>query len=248
MTEERKHSLFTSSVKRPDSKKSYPEIVATMLLGKSPKSKELVNFIDLCLKLLVDNGPHVSGSVNTMISARAGKDLVSSLCAGLLTIGDRFGGATNQAAKNWHEAISKKTTPKEFVEQFNSQKEYIAGIGHKQYTIFNPDERVKEMAKIIAKIKSPHYDFAKSVEKITTGKKANLILNVDGAMAAILLDLLAQKEKFGAKEITELIEIEFFNALFVISRTVGFAAHYLDQKRLDEGLFRLRDEDVLEIS
>lgn len=33
----------------------------------------------------------------------------------------------------------------------------------------------------------------------------------------------------------------FFNAFFVISRTVGFIAHFLEQKKNDEGLFRLPD-------
>jgi len=33
-----------------------------------------------------DHGPAVSGAHNTIVSARAGKDLVSSLASGLLTI------------------------------------------------------------------------------------------------------------------------------------------------------------------
>lgn len=36
-----------------------------------------------------DHGPAVSGAHNTIVTARAGKDLVSSLASGLLTIGDR---------------------------------------------------------------------------------------------------------------------------------------------------------------
>ena len=242
----RKHSLFTSTLKVPDYKNSYAEIVTTMLLNKKPKSKELVEFVDLSLRLLVDNGPHVSGAVNTMIAARADKDLVSSLCSGLLTIGNRFGGATNEAASNWHKAIMEKISPKTFVEEFASQKKLIAGIGHKKYTIHNKDKRIELMAKY-TKGSSPHFDFAKKVEHITTSKKSNLILNVDGALAAIMLDLLSQKEKYNPKEISELIEIEFFNAIFVLSRSVGFVARHLDQKRNDEGLFRLPEEDIKEL-
>jgi citrate synthase len=37
---------------------------------------------------------------------------------------------------------------------------------------------------------------------------------------------------------------QFFNALFVLSRSVGFASHHLDQRRHGEGLLRLTDEDV----
>ena len=43
-------------------------------------------------------------------------------------------------------------------------------------------------------------------------------------------------------ELQELIDAEFFNALFIIPRTVGFIAHFIEQKRNDEGLFRLPDE------
>ena len=48
-------------------------------------------FIELCLIVTADHGPAVSGAHNTIVTARAGKDLVSSLTSGLLTIGDRFG-------------------------------------------------------------------------------------------------------------------------------------------------------------
>ena len=47
-------------------------------------------FIEAVLILLADHGPAVSGATNTIITARAGKDLVTSLIAGLATIGPRF--------------------------------------------------------------------------------------------------------------------------------------------------------------
>jgi len=60
------------------------------------------------------------------------------------------------------------------------------------------------------------------------------------------LDLLSEKEGFSDIELQRLTEAEFFNSLFVLSRSVGFIAHFLDQKRLDEGLFRLPDDLVAE--
>ncbi|OGH94989.1 MAG: hypothetical protein A2538_04855 [Candidatus Magasanikbacteria bacterium RIFOXYD2_FULL_41_14] len=224
---------------------SYSEMVIAMLLGQKPKSKELPQFTDLALKLLIDHGPNVSGAVNTMITARAGRDLVSALCAGLLTIGDRFGGAINESALNWFMAVENKTKPAEFVENFASAKKLIAGIGHKKYSSHNPDERVKMILEFAKKLKTHFYlDFALAVQKITLGKKANLILNVDGAMAAVMLDLLKEKEKYSAHEMKELIESGFFNSLFVLARSVGFVSHYLEQRRLDEGLFRLPEDSV----
>lgn len=60
-------------------------------------------FFEMCLMVTADHGPAVSGAHNTIVCARAGKDLVSSVVSGLLTIGDRFGGALDGAAKQFSE-------------------------------------------------------------------------------------------------------------------------------------------------
>lgn len=61
-------------------------------------------FFEMCLMVTADHGPAVSGAHNTIVCARAGKDLVSSVVSGLLTIGDRFGGALDGAARQFSEA------------------------------------------------------------------------------------------------------------------------------------------------
>src|SRR5471032_2134703 len=114
---------------------SFATLVISMFLGKQIKSVELEQFVDYVLRLLVDHGPYVSGAVNTIITARAGKDLVSSLAAGLLTIGPRFGGAVNQAAATWLEGVSGGGSPAALVETYAAQKRYISGIGHRKYRI-----------------------------------------------------------------------------------------------------------------
>jgi ATP citrate (pro-S)-lyase len=226
-------------------KLSYANIITNMLLGREVKSEVTVEFMDLILKLLVDHGPYVSGAVNTMITARAGRDLVSALTSGLLTIGPRFGGAVNQAARNWFSGSQSGKKASEFVESFAVKREFILGIGHKKYSSSNPDPRLQPIFEFTSKLANhPYTDFAKAVEKVTVAKKANLILNMDGAIAATMLDILVQEESYSTEELQELIEIEFFNAIFVLARAVGFTAHYLDQRRIDEGLFRLGPDEV----
>lgn len=258
----RTHSLFTSTITgdvngeptilgqnltKVATTQSFAKIVGSLWLGRPLKSAKTEAVIDQALRLLVDHGPYVSGAVNTIISARAGKDLVSSLVSGLLTIGPRFGGAVNGAAHIWFDAVGADPSirPSDLVESFAMRKEYIQGIGHKKYRLDSPDPRVPILLNLIGEMPHPHLDFALSVEKITTSKKPNLILNVDGALAAILLDLLIHEEKLERDEIKTMIEAEFFNAIFILSRSVGFIGHYLDQKRLGEPLFRLPDDQVL---
>jgi ATP citrate (pro-S)-lyase len=66
--------------------------------------------------LTADHGPAVSGAMNTIVATRAGKDLVSSLASGLLTIGSRFGGALDEAASMFSNARDVGLTPREFVD------------------------------------------------------------------------------------------------------------------------------------
>ncbi len=223
--------------------KSFTHIALSMFLGTEPTSKKLPEFFDTSLRLLVDHGPQVSGAVNTMITARAGKDLTASLATGILTIGPRFGGAINQAAENWFLAVQNGESPELFVERFAKSKEYVSGIGHKKYRLDNPDPRVKVLLEAFDS-GGRYTAFAKEVARITTNKKAQLILNVDGAIAALLLDILESDEGYDQAQLKEVIDGEVCNAIFVLARSVGFIAHYLEQKRLDEGLFRLPDEHI----
>lgn len=88
-----------------------------------------------------------------------------------------------------------------------------------------------------------HFALAKEVEHLTTMKKPNLILNVDGHVAALLLDIFVDIG-LSATEIKQTIDAGVFNGLFVLARTIGFIGHYLDQQRLDEGLYRTPWEDI----
>src|SRR5271154_4342912 len=60
-------------------------------------------------------------AMNTIVASRAGKDLISSLCSGLLTIGSRFGGAIDEAAAMFTNARDTGLTPREFVDQARKQ-------------------------------------------------------------------------------------------------------------------------------
>ena len=50
-----------------------------------------------------------AGAHNTIVTARAGKDLVSCLVSGLLTIGPRFGGAVDDSARYFQDACDRGT-------------------------------------------------------------------------------------------------------------------------------------------
>ena len=207
-------------------------------------------FIEMVLMLTADHGPAVSGAHNTIVTARAGKDLVSSVCSGLLTIGDRFGGALDGAAQQYSAAYDEGLSPFEFVDKMRRKHELILGIGHKVKSKRNPDLRVtilKDYA-FSSFPATPLIHYALEVEKITTAKKDNLILNVDGMVAVAFVDLLRHCGAFTAEEAEEYIKIGTLNGLFVLGRTIGFIGHFIDQRRLKQGLYRHPWDDISYLS
>ena len=203
-------------------------------------------FMEMVLQIIADHGPAVSGAHNTIVAARAGKDLISSLVSGLLTIGPRFGGAVNGAAEHFLYGLRNNLDPREFVAEMKRKNILVQGIGHKLHTVENPDKRV-EILKDFAKThfaKTELLDYALSIEAVTTQKKNNLILNVDGCIGVLLVDLLHEL-KFSDDEIDEMIKEGLFNALFVLGRSIGLMGHYFDQKRLAQPLYRHPLDDIL---
>lgn len=203
-------------------------------------------FFEMCLMVTADHGPAVSGAHNTIVCARAGKDLVSSVVSGLLTIGDRFGGALDGAAKQFSEAYDSNLHPMEFVNSMRKKGQLIMGIGHRVKSINNPDIRVKIIKEFVMENfpAKPLLEYALEVEKITTSKKPNLILNVDGVIATSFVDMLRNCGSFTSEEAQEYINIGAINSLFVLGRSVGFIGHYMDQKRLKQGLYRHPWDDI----
>lgn len=153
--------------------------------------KACTKFTEMILMVTADHGPAVSGAHNTIVTARAGKDLVSALCSGLLSIGSRSGGALDDAARMIAEAHESGVSPKRFIERMKKTNQ-LMGIGHRIKSLANPDQRValvRDCATANFKA-TPILDFAFAVEQLTTRKRANPILNIDGCMAVSVFDMI----------------------------------------------------------
>ncbi|GJN32074.1 hypothetical protein PR202_gb20548 [Eleusine coracana subsp. coracana] len=193
--------------------------VISLLWFKRSLPRYCTQFIEMCIMLCADHGPCVSGAHNSIVTARAGKDLVSSL--GL--------------------------TPYEFVEGMKKKGIRVPGIGHRIKSRDNRDKRVQ----LLQKYAHTHFpsvkymEYAVQVETYTLSKANNLVLNVDGAIGSLFLDLLSGSGMFSKQEIDEIVEIGYLNGLFVLARSIGLIGHTFDQKRLKQPLYRHPWEDVL---
>ena len=220
--------------------------VIGLLWFKKKLPRYACEFIEIVLQIVADHGPAVSGAHNTIVTARAGKGLIESILSGIVTIGPRFGGAVNGAAEHFRSGLSEGLGPREFVNAMKAKNINIQGIGHRIHTVEFPDARVEIMADFAKKNfrRTPTLDFALAVQAVTTTKKNNLILNVDGCIGVLCVDLLSSLG-YEDDEIGRMIDMGFFNALFILGRTIGFMGHYFDQKRLGTRLYRHPWADIL---
>ncbi|MFN3639092.1 MAG: citrate/2-methylcitrate synthase [Chloroherpetonaceae bacterium] len=202
-----------------------------LLFNKELPTKEQAEVIKRIIILSADHGPAVSGALATILAACAGIALPQAVAAGLIMIGPRFGGAVSDAGKYFKlGATSYRNDIPGFLAYMKANVGPVPGIGHRVKSLRNPDKRVKSLVSFVKSrpsLQTPCLDFALEVEKVTTLKKETLILNLDGAIGAILIDL-------GFPE-------HALNGFFVMARTIGFIGHWIDQKEQNSRLIRLYD-------
>jgi len=234
-----------SSVATPDTGKGIGDVVS-LLWFKKQYPKWATDFIETVIKTVADHGPAVSGAHNAKVTARAGKSVVESLVTGLLTIGPRFGGAIDGAAEHFKYADDNGLTPKEFLNYMKNEGIPIPGIGHRIKSLKNPDLRVKGLMDYAAGHfpSTPLLDYARTVEALTTSKKENLILNVDGTIGILMVDMW-RALGYSEEEINEFIASGTLNAFFIVGRSIGFIGHVLDEKRLAMPMYRHPMDDIL---
>jgi len=234
-----------SSVATPDTGKGIGDVIS-LLWFKKQYPKWATDFIETVIKTVADHGPAVSGAHNAKVTARAGKSVVEALVTGLLTIGPRFGGAIDGAAKYFKYADDNGLDPKAFLKYMKGEGVPIPGIGHRIKSLKNPDLRVTGLMNYAAEHfpATPLLDYAKTVEQLTTSKKENLILNVDGTIGILMVDMW-RALGYSEDEINEFIESGTLNAFFIVGRSIGFIGHVLDEKRLAMPMYRHPMDDIL---
>ncbi len=234
-----------SSVATPDTGKSIGDVIS-LLWFKKVYPKWATDFIETVLKTVADHGPAVSGAHNAKVTARAGKSVVEALVTGLLTIGPRFGGAIDGAAQYFKYAHDNNMTPAEFLNYMKKQGIPIPGIGHRIKSLKNPDKRVEGLKKYAKEFfpSTTLLDYALTVEQLTTSKKENLILNVDGTIGILMVDMW-RALGYSEEEIDEFIASGTLNSFFIVGRSIGFIGHILDEKRLAMPMYRHPMDDIL---
>jgi citrate synthase len=201
---------------------SFGDMVYLLFKGEWPQRRE-GELIEAILVSSCDHSLAAPSADATRLVASGGVPLPSAVAAGLLAVGEYHGGAIERCAQMLLEAMQ-GVAPGEndftgaanrLVATARSKGERVPGYGH---PVHPEDPRVAPLFELAAELglSGRRVTFARTVERVLreqTGRP--LPINVDGAIAALLLEM----------------EFDWHvgKAFFLISRSVGLSAHYLEQ-------------------
>jgi citryl-CoA lyase len=205
---------------------SFTEVIFLLLVGRLAKRNETA-MLDAILVAGIEHGISVPSAFVPRTSVSVGNAVNAALAAGLLSIGDWHGGAIERCMIT----LSERTDAKDIVRSALEKKKIIAGFGHKTYKSEDPRSQALLQKSQELGFHGEYIDKAQEIEQeLEKQKGKKLVLNVDGAMAAILLTLG--------------FNFSLGKGIFALSRLPGMLAH-IEEEMLEEKPYRrLDDSDV----
>lgn len=194
-------------------------LVASSLLPNDA-SNEMLEALDDILILYAEHGFNAS-TFATRVTASTRADLTGAIVSGISTLkGELHGGANERAV----ELINSFDNPDEAelgVKKLLEEKKKIMGFGHGVYKVQDPRSPivknwVEKLA--VSEYSKNRFEIAKTIDQVMDSEK-NLFPNVDFYGGLLLAELG--------------FDIDLFTPIFVAGRTVGWAAHYFEQREQD---------------
>lgn len=222
-TKNGEHEIYGRKVLDLMKEHSFVEVLFLLWRGSLPTKQE-EELMNVLLVAAAENGIESPSTFVPRISASVGNPMHVALAASALSIGENHGGAGEKSA----EILASESSPDEIV----ASHTVIPGFGHKIYKDEDPratliHEKAKELG-----FSCIFFDRAYAIEKkLAEAKGKKIPLNIDGAMAAAMLEL-GLNPKFG-------------KALFLIARMVGAASHVAEEMEQGNSYHRLGPEDVV---
>ena len=202
-------------------KVSLGDVAFLELKGRLPNHHESVMFNALVVTL-VEHGVTPSTIAARLTYFGAPESLQAAVAAGLLGMGDRFGGSIEQAARTLQEAPLEgdlRDTARRIVEAHRASGQIIAGLGHPIHKPADPrTTRLFELASTHG-FSGRHVQLMELIaEAATRVYGRDLPVNATGAIAAI-----ASEMEFSWR---------ITRGLAVMARAIGLVAHL--QEEMDE--------------
>ena len=194
-------------------------LVASSLLPNDA-SDEMLEALDDMLILYAEHGFNAS-TFATRVTASTRADLTGAIVSGIATLKGELHGGANERAVELIDSFSTVEETEVGVKALLDEKKKIMGFGHGVYKIQDPRSPVVKnwVEKLVdTDFSKNRFEIAKKIDEIMDTEK-NLFPNVDFYGGLLLAELG--------------FEVDLFTPIFVAGRSVGWAAHYFEQREQD---------------
>jgi succinyl-CoA synthetase alpha subunit len=215
---------------------TFSQAIYLALTGNLP-SEPVGKLLDALLVASIDHGASPPSALAARTSASTGAPINAAVAVGLLSINKHHGGAVEdsmrmiQAALDLarEQSLSLEAAADKIVEAKRAAKERLPGFGHRIHTndprtarLIDLAQRAEVAGDAVAMVQALGEAWARQ-----SGKA--LPINVDGAMAAVLLDLH--------------IPVELGNTFFMMARVPGLVAHVYEEMTRERPMRRIHPSD-----
>jgi citrate synthase len=207
---------------------TFAEMFHLVLRGELPSPAQ-ARMIDAILVAVVEHGISPSTTVTRFLAA-SGVPLQASVAGGVMTFGDIHGGAGEALAQLLEaecdrmeaEGLGLDEAAEAVVARFRAERKPTPGFGHPQHPEGDPrPPRLLEIADETG-VSGRHVAFVRALEEaIERVARRRIAMNVDGALAAIILDLGFPWQSA--------------RAFMFVPRSLGLSAHALEEREREPG-------------
>jgi len=194
-------------------------LVASSLLPNDA-SDEMLEALDDMLILYAEHGFNAS-TFATRVTASTRADLTGAIVSGIATLKGELHGGANERAVELINSFNTVNDAEQGIYELLEKKKKIMGFGHGVYKVQDPRSPVvKNWVEHLVDndFSKNRFEIAKKIDEIMD-KEKNLFPNVDFYGGLLLAELG--------------FEVELFTPIFVAGRSVGWAAHYFEQREQD---------------
>lgn len=211
--------------------RSFAEVMWLALKGELPTATQ-GRMLDAILVSSVDHGVTPPSTLAVRTAASTGAPLNAALAAGALAVNRHHGGAVEDCMRALAEAAAYKdktggddaAAAAWLLNYYRERGRRVAGFGHRFHSADPRSQRLLGLARELG-VAAAGVGMARAVEEAFAAQDKPLPLNVDGAIAACLLDLG--------------IEPEVANAFFIIARMPGWLAHAREEWAREKPMRRI---------
>jgi len=208
--------------------KTFAEVVWLALVGELPTPAQ-GRLLDAVLVSSVDHGVTPPSTLVALTAASTGAPVNAALAAGVLSVNRHHGGAVEDCMRALAEGIASQKEKGEgaarlLLAAYKEKGKRLAGFGHRLHTADPRSARLFALADELG-LAADGVAMARALEREFAAGGKPLPLNVDGAIAAVLLDLG--------------FEPALANAFFIIARMPGWLAHVREEWAREKPMRRI---------